>query len=253
MFNTESNPILSKIDKVASNVNTSNTLTVDGVNTKFAAMLVMMMITAFWTWNKYSDAAIAAATNGDMPGSFVAFIFGGLIVGFIAVLVSSFKPHLSGFLAPVYAFAEGFTIGGLSLVTEVMYPGVVMQAILATIGVALGTIVLYKFNLVKVTDKFMSIVFMATAGIAVMYLVSIVFSLFGMPATFLHDGSPLSIGISLVVIFFAAMNLFVDYELINRARGVAAKEYEWLYAMGVMVTIVWLYIEFLRLFSNLRK
>ncbi len=177
---------------------------------------------------------------------------GGAIVGFILVLISVFKPQYSGYLAPGYALFEGLFIGGISAIFETMYPGIVIQAVgatLVTFGVCLG---LYKYQIVKVTEQFKSVVVAATLAIATYYLVSWLFSMFTSFVPVHQGNSMMSIGISVFVIVIAALNLFLDFDQIEKGVERKLPKYmEWYGAMGLMITLVWLYIEFLRLLSKL--
>ena len=177
---------------------------------------------------------------------------GGAIVGFILVLISVFKPQYSGYLAPGYALFEGLFIGGISAIFETMYPGIVIQAVgatLVTFGVCLA---LYKYQIVKVTEQFKSVVVAATLAIATYYLVSWLFSMFTSFVPVHYGNSMMSIGISVFVIVIAALNLFLDFDQIEKGVDRKLPKYmEWYGAMGLMITLVWLYIEFLRLLSKL--
>jgi uncharacterized YccA/Bax inhibitor family protein len=177
-----------------------------------------------------------------------------ILVGFGAVLLASFKPHLARFIAPVYALAQGVFLGAISKVFEVEYAGIVAQAVGATLAVFLVTLVLYRSRLVRVTDRFRRVVITATIGLAVFYLVSIVLHLFGVNISFISEPSLLGIGFSIFAAGLAAFNLFLDYDIIERGvKGQAPAYMEWFAALGLMVTIVWLYLELLRLFAKLRQ
>ena len=173
----------------------------------------------------------------------------GIIVGFIAVLVAMRKPNLAKILGPVYAIAYGFAVGAISKGYETFYDGIVVQAVLATASVFAVMLVLYRTRIIKVTDKFRRTVIIATIGVMVLYLVSFVISLFGTTLPFL-DGSNMlmSIGFSLFVCGLAAANLALDFDFIE--RGIKAglpQSYEWVAGLGLVVTLVWLYLEILRL------
>jgi uncharacterized YccA/Bax inhibitor family protein len=187
--------------------------------------------------------------NGMNP---IAPAIGGAIIGFILVVISAFKPQYSGYLAPGYAVFEGLFIGGVSAIFEVRYPGIVIQAVgatFATFAVCLG---LYKYQIVKVTEQFKSVVVAATLAIATYYLISWLFSLFTNYQPVHYGNSLASIGISVFVIIIAALNLFLDFDRIEEgAKQRMPKYMEWFGAMALMITLVWLYIEFLRLLSKL--
>nr|WP_315203138.1 Bax inhibitor-1/YccA family protein [uncultured Flavobacterium sp.] len=192
-----------------------------------------------------------ATFNGINP---IVPALGGGIVGLILVVIASFKPEYSSYLAPGYAVFEGLFIGGISAIFETQYPGIVTQAVGATFvtfGVCLG---LYKYKIVKVTEQFKSIVIAATFAIATYYLFSWLFSLFTSFVPVHYGNSMMSIGISVFVIVIAALNLFLDFDRIEKGVEQRMPKYmEWYGAMGLMITLVWLYIEFLRLFSKLAK
>lgn len=170
----------------------------------------------------------------------------------ILVLVSAFKPEYSRYLAPGYALFEGLFIGAVSAIFEAMYPGIVIQAVGATFVTFMVCLALYRYKIVKVNERFRSMVIAATLAIATYYLVSWLFSLFTSFIPVHYGNSMMSIGISVFVIIVAALNLFLDFDMIEQgAQRKLPKHMEWYGAMGLMVTLVWLYIEFLRLLSKL--
>ncbi|MBK0369337.1 Bax inhibitor-1/YccA family protein [Flavobacterium agrisoli] len=177
---------------------------------------------------------------------------GGAIMGLILVIVSAFKPQYSGYLAPGYALFEGLFIGGISAIFEAMYPGIVLQAVGCTLVTFMVCLGLYKYQIVKVNEQFKSVVIAATLAIATYYLISWLFSLFTSYTPVHYGNSMASIGISVFVIIVAALNLFLDFDQIEKGvQQRMPKFMEWYGAMGLMVTLVWLYIEFLRLLSKL--
>ena len=219
----------------------NQTMTVSGTINKSFILLMLLVATAFITWT--------LAFNGYNP---IVLTIGGAIVGLILVLVSTFKPHLSTYLAPAYALFEGLFIGGISAFFEASFPGIVMEAVGATFVTFLVCFALYKYNIVKVNEKFKSIVIAATLAIGVYYLVSWLLSMFTSFQPVHYGNSLMSIGISVFVIVIAALNLFLDFDQIEKgAQERMPKFMEWYGAMGLMVTLVWLYIEFLRLLSKL--
>ncbi|HEX8574892.1 MAG TPA: Bax inhibitor-1/YccA family protein [Flavobacterium sp.] len=219
-------------------------MTVSGTINKSFIMLMLLLATASVTW--------WMAFDGMNP---LPIVIGGAIIGFILVLIASFKPHLSTYLAPAYALFEGLFIGGVSAIFESMYPGIVIQAVGATFVTFIVCLLLYKYKIVKVNEKFKSVVIAATVAIAAYYLISFIFGMIFTSYLPVHYGnSPLSIGISVVVIIIAALNLFLDFDMIEKgAEGRLPKYMEWFGAMGLMITLVWLYIEFLRLLSKLSR
>jgi uncharacterized YccA/Bax inhibitor family protein len=182
----------------------------------------------------------------------------GAIGGLIAAIAISFKPNWAPYLAPLYGLLEGLFLGAISaVINDAMsekYPNIVMQAVGLTFGVAIAMFLLYNFGVIKATEKFKSIVFSATLGIAVFYGITMLLRLFGVQMEFMNfgNGSLLGIGISLFVVAIAALNLIMDFDMIEQGaeRG-APKFMEWYGAFGLLVTIVWLYIEILKLLSRL--
>lgn len=180
------------------------------------------------------------------------FLFVGAIGGLIAALVASFKPHLSATVAPIYALLEGLFVGSVTAVYGGLYGGIVFNAITLTLGILFTMLFIYKTGIIKVTDKLRMGVVMATAGIALVYLLNIILSFFGMSVPYLHQGGAIGIGISVVIIGVAAFNLLLDFDNFDKGEKFGAPAYmEWFSAMGLLITLVWLYIEILRLLSIL--
>ena len=177
-----------------------------------------------------------------------------MIIGLISVLVASWKPTLSPVLAPVYAVCEGAALGVLSSMYNSMSNGIAGQAVLITFGILFAMLALFQFRVIRVTDRFRSILFACTAGIALIYLMSFVLGLFGISLPLLSGAGPIGIAISLGIIVIAALNFLVDFDNIEKgAAANAPKYYEWLAGLGVLVTMVWLYVEVLRLLLNLNR
>lgn len=223
-------------------VDYNNTMTVNGAVNKSFILLLLLLTGAFTVWY--------LAVNGTNP---MPLAIGGTIIAFISVLVASFKPELARYLAPAYALFQGMFIGGLTLIINSMYPGVAIQAVSATFVTFVVCFVLYRFRIVKVTEQFKSVVVAATLAIATYYLITWIMSFFGFtPIHSIQNNSLMSIGISVFVIVIAALNLFLDFDLIEKSAQQRLPKYmEWFGAMGLMVTLVWLYVEFLRLFAKL--
>ncbi|MFZ1800828.1 MAG: Bax inhibitor-1/YccA family protein [Chitinophagaceae bacterium] len=224
----------------------TETMTVRGAINKFGFLLLLVIGAAVYTWNLHAQLADNTMNTLMMVG-----IFGGLIVA-IAI---SFKPTWAPLLAPLYAILEGFFLGGISVLFNSMfaekYPGLIMQAVGLTFGVAIAMFILYNFRIIKVTDKLRSVIISATMGILLFYVISMVLRLFHVNVGFTYDSSLLGIGISLFIVAIAALNLLLDFDMIERgASGGAPKFMEWYGAFGLLVTIVWLYIEILKLLSR---
>ncbi len=225
-------------------------MTINGTINKTALMLLIVVAGAIFTWNKFFDA-IAINPEAGSAAVLPWLVIGG-IGGLITALVTVFKPQSSAISAPIYAAFEGLLLGGLSAMFEMMYPGVVMRAVALTLAVFFSMLFLYRSGIIKVTQKLTMGIFAATAGIALVYLVSFIGSMFGAPMGILYGNSNLSIGFSLVVVAIAALNLVLDFSFIERAAGSGAPKYmEWYGAFGLMVTLIWLYLEILRLLSKL--
>jgi uncharacterized YccA/Bax inhibitor family protein len=166
-------------------------------------------------------------------------------------LVTAFRPQSSAITAPIYAILEGLFLGAISAIVNAAYPGVAFQAVLLTIGTLFTMLFLYRSGRIRATPRFRRGVLMATGAVFFAYLISFLMGLFGMPIGFMHSAGPLGILINLVIIVIAALNLILDFDFIERGSKMAAPKYmEWYGAFGLMVTLIWLYIEFLRLLAR---
>lgn len=178
------------------------------------------------------------------------FMWGGAIGGLIIVFVAASRPHLSPTLAPIYAALEGLFVGGISAIYASLLDGIILQAVTLTMAVFFVMLFIYKTGIIKVTNKFRSGVIMATGAIVVVYLLSFVLSFFGISIPYLHEGGMIGIGISLVIIGVAALNLLLDFDNFEKGEQYGAPSYmEWFSAMGLLITLVWLYVEILRLIA----
>jgi uncharacterized YccA/Bax inhibitor family protein len=237
-------------------MDTSLTMTVKGTLNKFGILFLLTVASAFFTWKEFASG-----------GNVNAFVIGGAIGGLVLALVISFKQEWSPYLAPLYALLKGLVLGGVSAFFEFGatstttgfysggYSGIVMQAILLTFSVVAGMYLLYKFNIIRATAKFKAIVVTATVGLGIFYLIMFVASFFNvqMPG-FLYQGSAFGIGFSVFVVALAAMNLILDFDMIEKGAEMGAPKYmEWYGAFGLLVTIIWLYMEILRLLSKLNR
>ena len=227
-------------------------MTVRGSLTATAVLFVLLLASATVGWLRTPDAV--QNPDGTWQFAFPGLAIVGVIVGFVAVIVMYFKPRLAKILGPIYAVAQGFAVGCISKAYENFYDGIVIQAAGATIAVFAVMLGLYHTRIIKVTDRFRKTVIFATLGVMALYLVSFVFSLFGGEVPFLNEPSAIGIGFSVLVCGIAALNLALDFDFIERgAKAGLAKDYEWVAAVGLLVTIVWLYLEILRLLSKLRQ
>jgi uncharacterized YccA/Bax inhibitor family protein len=245
-----SNPSLSeKIYNKATLANTSGELmTVRGSIQKFGFLLLMVMAGAGYTWKLYYSLKFP---------TMMGFFWAGMIGGLVCVFAISFKPTLAKYLAPVYGLLEGFVLGGLSAIVndqvKVKYPNIVLQAVLLTFGVAFAVFLLYNFRIIRPTQKFKAIIMSSIVGIFFSYVIFMILGLFGVHVSFLswNDSSPLAIGINLFVTAIAAFSLILNFEQIEVGQQMGAPKYmEWYSAFGLLVTMVWLYIEILQLLSR---
>lgn len=230
-------------------------MTANGAFAKTFFLFLLVLAAGAFGWAQTPDAT-TTVSNGvvkqtiDIPG----WAWIALLAGIGLAIVCIVKPKTSPFLAPLYAIAEGVLLGVISKAFEVRWDGIVFQAILATVGVFFATLALYVFGVVKVTKKFQMAVIGATFGIFFLYLFAFLLSLVGVDIAFWNDPSPLGLIISIVICVVASLNLFLDYEFIAQAsKGGAPKYMEWYGAFGIMVTLVWLYLEMLRLIGQLRS
>ena len=223
-------------------------MTVNGTANKTMFLLALAMGTACFTWSKTFPGL---ETN---PAAAMPWAMGGAVVGLIAALVICFKQTWAPILAPVYALAEGLFLGGVSASFEAQYHGIVIQAVGGTFGTLFGLLVAYQSGFIKATENFKLGIVAATGGIFLVYVISMIGSFFGFPIPYIHDAGPIGIGFSLVVVVIAALNLVLDFDFIEQAAERGAPKYlEWYGAFALMVTLVWLYMEILRLLSKLRS
>ncbi len=225
----------------------SEVMTERGTLNKFFLLCVLVIASASCTWS--------AATGGK---DITSWIWIGALGGLGVAIVTIFKPVWSPFLAPIYALLEGLFVGGISVtynhIFDKIAPGIIMQAVALTFGTVISMFLLYRFRIIKATERFKSVIMIATGGIAIFYLISLGLSFFNVNIGFLHEGSTLGIVFSLVVVGIAALNLILDFDRIETGASVGAPKYmEWYGAFGLIVTIVWLYLEILRLLAKLNS
>jgi len=226
-------------------------MTVNGTINKTGLMLLIVVFAATFTWRKFFGA-FDPAVPGALPPGVIGWMIGGAIGGLITALITTFSPRRAAMTAPIYAVFEGLFLGAVSAMFEAMYPGLVMRAVSLTFGVFFIMLLLYRSGTIRATEKFKTVIFAATGGIALVYLGSFIAGLFGVNVGFLHGNSLLSIGISLFVVVVAALNLILDFDMITQGTNARAPKYmEWYGAFGLMVTLIWLYLEMLRLLSKL--
>jgi uncharacterized YccA/Bax inhibitor family protein len=250
LFGNSSNPAMkeSVFEKVALVSSPSGTMTVKGSIIKTFLLIGMTILAASYTWY------IAFSANN--PAAFASWLWGGVIGGFVLAMIIIFAPKTAPYLSPLYAAAEGFALGAISAIYEkafhAQFPGIVVTAVAITLLTALVMLFCYQTRLIKVTDKLRSVIVIATVSIGVFYLVVIVLNLFHVATPFYHGTSLLSIGISAVIVVVAALNLLLDFDFIEKGAQRSAPKYmEWYGAFGLLVTLVWLYLEILRLLSKI--
>jgi uncharacterized YccA/Bax inhibitor family protein len=222
-------------------------MTANGAFAKTFALFVLVVTAGAVGW---SQTELSTTNRVEIPGWAWICLFGAFALAMVCV----FKPKASPYLAPLYAVVEGLFLGVISKAFEIRWDGIVFQAVLATIGVFFATLALYVFGVVKVTRRFQMIVIGATFGIFFLYLCGALLSLFGVDVVFWNQPTALGIIISVAICCVASLNLFLDYEFIRQASINGAPKYmEWYGAFGIMVTLVWIYLEMLRLLSLLRR
>ena len=247
-FFKSGNPTLSqKIFERNLQAEDAGVMTERGTLNKFGFLFLLVIAGATFTWNAFYQG------KNVFPWACAA-----AFIGFIIALVLVFRPKLSPYLAPAYGLVEGVFVGGISAYYNYAFaetaPGIVMQAVGLTFGVVIAMFLLYNFRIIKATETFKSVVITATMGVAIFYLLAIGLRFAGIQMPLIHESSMMGIGFSIFVVALAALNLILDFDMIERGSAMGAPKYmEWFGAFGLLVTIVWLYIEVLRLLSKLRK
>jgi len=245
LFKT-SNPALN--DKTFENnrvaIGSDAAMTLQGTVNKTGFLLFCASAAAAWTWHLVQT----------QPESVAAWMWGGLIAGLVFAIVTIFKKEWSPVTAPIYALCEGLALGGISAVFNHAYPGIALEALGLTAAVTAVMLVLYTSGIIRATPKFTIGVIAATGGIFLFYMVDLVMGFFGHHVPLLYSNGPWGIAISVVIVIVAALNLILDFDFVETGvhQG-AAKYMEWYGAFGIMVTLVWMYIEMLRLLSKVRS
>lgn len=217
-------------------------MTVQGTVLKTLVLLIILMATATWSWTQAGVGAIS------MP-----LLFGSAIVGFVVAMITIFRPTVSPYTGPLYAAAEGVFLGAISNLLNQRYPGIASQAVGLTFATLFCMLLVYGTGLVRVTDRLRTGIVAATGAVALVYIVSMLLRLFGMQVPYIHDAGPIGIAFSLFVVGLAAFNLLLDFDFIEQgARVGAAKYLEWYGAFGLMVTLIWLYLEILHLLRKIQ-
>ena len=222
-------------------IDTGDVMTMSSVTRQTGFLFLLLLGAAVYGWNTASVETLGT------------IFWVSLIVALVVLIATMAKPEWARFTAPVYAIAEGVLVGAISKIYSEVWDGIVLQAVLATFAVVVAMLVLYANRVIKVTQRLRSTIMLATAGVFLFYLVSIGLSLFGVNIPFVWDGGPISILLSLVIVAIAAFNLLLDFDIIERGvRSGAPGWMSWFAAFGLMVTIVWLYLEILRLLALTR-
>ncbi|GMQ92806.1 MAG: Bax inhibitor-1/YccA family protein [Acidimicrobiia bacterium] len=230
--------------KIPFAVGNEDSMTISGTVAKTAFLLALMVGAGMWGWSLVQPETGSSA----IPGWWFFVLIGAVVLA----IVTAFKPKLAVFTGPLYALTQGVAIGAISHIYNVAFEGIVLQALLATSAVFVGMLVLFVTGAIKVTERFRGIVIGATLGIALFYLLSFVLVLFGVSLPFFSGG--LGIVFSVIIVGIAALNLMLDFDMIVRGTNARAPRYfEWYGAFGLMVTIVWMYIEILRLIALTRN
>jgi len=239
-----SNPVMAGrvYEKAGTLTAGSSVMTINGTINKVGIMLLLVIAAAAYTWNMVMGAEAGRAGTLAIAGA---------IGGFVVAMITVFRPQSSAITAPIYAILEGLFLGAISAMINAQYPGVAFQAVLLTIGTLFTMLFLYRSGRIRATPKFRRGVLMATGAVFFAYLISWIMSLFGMPMGFMHSAGPLGILINLVIIVIAALNLILDFDFIEKGSQMGAPKFmEWYGAFGLIVTLIWLYIEFLRLLAR---
>jgi len=238
-----SNPTLNDNTFRGEGIALGETMTLAGTVNKTGLLLILAMGTAAWAWNQTSHSPEQAAGLAIL----------GSIGGLIFALVTVFKKSWAPVTAPIYALLEGLLLGSLSEIFDKMYPGIAIQAVTLTFGTLLVLLLLYRAGLIKVTDKFRMGVVAATGGIAFFYLLTFILGFFGIRFSAIYGSGLIGIGFSVFVVIIAALNLVLDFDFIESGAAAGAPKYmEWYGGFALLVTLIWLYLEILRLLAKLR-
>ena len=227
-------------------IDVQDRMTLNGTVNKTGLLLLCSIATAAWTWHMFLP-------DRDIT-NVAPLMMLGLIGGFIVAMVTTFKKQWSPVTAPIYALLEGLVLGGLSAMLELRYPGIAIQAVSLTFGTLFVLLIAYRSGWIQVTQKFRLGIIAATGGIFVFYMLEMILGFFGVQFMSVNGNGIIGIGFSLIVVAIAALNLVLDFDFIEQGVQYGAPRYmEWYGAFGIMVTLVWLYLEILRLLSKMRS
>lgn len=240
-----SNPMLNRAFREEA-VAGQGLMTFNGFLNKAFFLLLLVVFPAGLVWNQFYLTGNLSSISG--------WVFGGAIAGLILAILTAFFKRIAIITAPLYAIAQGLFLGGISAFFELMYPGIVLQAVMLTGAIFLMMLFLYRTGIIKPTAKFMMGVVAATGAVGLVYLASFILGFFSISIPFIHSNGWVGIGFSAVVIVIAALNLIIDFALVEEGvKNGAPKYIEWYAAFALLVTLVWLYFEILRLLSKLRS
>ena len=238
-----SNPTLNDNTFRGEGIAVGESMTLSGTVNKTGILLILAMASAAWAWNLTTHS----------PEQAYGLAIAGVIGGLIFALVTAFKKSWAPVTAPIYALAEGLALGCISEIFEKMYPGVAIQAVTLTFGTLFALLVLYRARVIRVTDKFRLGVFAATGGIAFFYLLTFILGFFGIRFSVIYGSGLIGIGFNIFVVIIAALNLVLDFDFIETGAASGAPKYmEWYGGFALLVTLVWLYLEILRLLAKMR-
>jgi uncharacterized YccA/Bax inhibitor family protein len=240
-----SNPVL-KENAFTGQLAAGEVMTIQGTVNKTGLLMLFVVLGAAWTWG---------LSHSPNPEAALPWTIGGALVGFLTALVTIFKKTWAPLTTPFYALCEGLFLGGISAIFEKSYPGIAIQAVALTFAVMFVLLLAYKTGIIRATRGFKLGVIAATGAIALVYVVNFFMQLFGLSGlSFLYSSTPLGIGVSLVVVIIASLNLILDFDFIETAARMGSPKYmEWYGAFGLMVTLIWLYLEILRLLGKTRR
>jgi uncharacterized YccA/Bax inhibitor family protein len=234
-FGRSGNPAFSKGFGINENIS-GEVMTLDGTVNKTGVLLALCVGGAYFGWNS--------------PG----LVMPAILIGFVIALFTIFRPKNSPYTAPAYAAIEGVALGGITMIFEAQYPGIGIQAIGLTFGILASLLFCYKSGIIKPTENFRLMIFAGTMGIFILYLVSFIMSFFGNSIGFIHSNGLFGIGFSLFVVAIASLNLVLDFDFIEEGAEKGMPKYlEWYGAFSLMVTLIWLYLEILRLLAKIRS
>ncbi len=257
MFRSSNPALRQKVFAESRNFGMADTMTMQGTVNKCFIMLFLLLLSASWVWGKVMQP-VSAFDDGTMAAQSLSavmpFVVGGGIIGFILAIVTVFNVQIARYTAPVYAICEGFVLGGVSAMFERRYPGIAIQAVALTFGTFFCMLAAYKTGLVKVTEKFRMGVVSALMAVVLIRVVSWIMSMFGAGIPFVQGYGTFAIGFSLIVVGIAALCLILDFDRLDKLCDMGVpKHMEWYGAFSLMITLIWLYLEMLRLLALLKN